>query len=132
CGKNPAIGDVAHVVVDRLLHIGEGTDHSVGRRSRSAPDWRRTLRFSTPTALQLMEGGVEFPPLAAREEAPLERVLKPVIILAGFSACDFGPGARDIKPIEHVMMPGPIVSAFANEIVQATPIVHVYVVKPAV
>ena len=88
---------LSHIVGDRGVDVVERPDLSLGGRPGAAADRRGTLGRLAPAALELVERRVELAPLASREEAPLEGVLEPVVVLAVAAAGQLGAGALDAR-----------------------------------
>src|SRR5262245_30690500 len=117
-----AVGNGAHVMPRRGAHVGERANCSLRLRPAARADGRRASWPATPTPFQLVERRVEFAPLAAGEEAPFERVLKPVVILTVAAPGDFSAGAANVPPVEDGVMPGPIGGPPGEEVSQPRPV----------
>ena len=79
----------------RVVNVAERLDGSRDGRPGAGADWSRAFWRTSPAALEFIKSRVELSPLAAREEAPLERVLKPIVVRSIAAAGQFRPGSPD-------------------------------------
>src|SRR6266849_5293117 len=114
------------------MDIGQGTDAASGDRSRAGADGGGTFGRAAPAAFEFMKRGVELAPLAAREKAPLQRVLQAVVVFTFATAGQFGSSALNLQPVKNRMMPDAIVGPFANQAVELPPVVLCDLFSPAV
>src|SRR5689334_11961251 len=108
------------------MHVVNRLDGLVGGRALPRADGHTALRLLAPAALQLVERRVVLAPLAAGEEAPLQRVLQPVVRFAFAAAGVLGAGALDVDAIEDAEVPGAVVGALADLVIQLAPVVSRY------
>src|ERR1035441_3140999 len=114
------------------MHIRQRTNGPLCGRAAAGADGRGALRRAPPAALQLIQGGVELPPLAAGEKAPLQRVLQAFIVLAVAAPGDFRASAADAEPVQDGMVPGTIVGTFPHQCVQLGPGTRRYGLGPTI
>ena len=81
-GNHQVIGDVLHVVLHGGVDVVQSADGAIGGRTLPAADGRGELRRPAPGPLQLIQGRVEFAPLAASEKAPLDGILQTRVVFA--------------------------------------------------
>src|SRR5271166_5146385 len=101
CGQDLLVRNGVYIVDNRRFYVRQRTDRTFRGRADACSDGSGAVRLSSPTLLQFIERRVEFPPLAPREEPPLQCVLQAVIILALSAPGDFGAGPADVESIEN-------------------------------
>src|SRR3712207_6779054 len=104
-GKDSAIRNSLDVVPHRRVYVVEAANRVLGLWSPARADRGGAFHRSAPAAFELVKGRVELSPLAAGKEAPFQRVLQTVIVLAVFAAGDLRPGAADLHAVEDGMVP---------------------------
>src|SRR5437870_4141451 len=109
-------------MIDRSVHVRKVADGALSFWARATANWRRTFRLPPPAAFQLIKRGIKFAPLAAREKAPFQRILQPIIVFAFAAASQLCSGALNVQTVEDRMMPDPIISALANRLIELAPV----------
>src|SRR5262249_41013173 len=123
-GENSAMRDAVHVVSHSRVHIGQGPNRALDTGARTRANRGRTFRRTPPATLQFVERGVVLAPLATSEESPFKSVLKTLVILPFTATGDFRAGPLDVQAIKDRVMPGPVVSPFANGCIQPLPVLR--------
>ena len=132
-GGDDTVGrDGLDVVLDRGIQVGPGADDALGLGPSARADRGRALRGPSPTAFQLVQGGVVLAPLAAGKEGPLEGVGEQIILLALATAGPLGAGAPDAGASEHLALPAAVIGPFSDEVIQAQPVGFRQLLGPAV
>jgi len=103
------------------MDIVEATDDAL--RGRTLAYGSGAGRHLPPHTFQLVESGVKLSPLTTSEEGPFERVLEDGIVDAAFAPCVLSDKAADVCPSHDFPVPGAIVRALPNGVVQPLPVV---------
>src|SRR6185436_6669002 len=97
------VGDRLDIMLHRSVDVGKRADGAIGFWPAARADGRGTFRATAPAAFQFVQGGIELAPLAAREKAPLQRILKTRVILAGAPPGNLRSCAPNCRTIEDRM-----------------------------